>query len=191
MNIKRLIKLRLIKLMRIRDKLECIARGFAWGTFLAIWPSVPFNTILCFLAPLFGGNIMAAIIASWTVGPFFISPVYYYLSYLTGKYLFKLFRIPIQVLHYEQIEKFILKISENPFENIYYYFFTSTGLKIFWKNVEGFFFALMIGGLILGIIGAYISYKSIWWIRDWFIEQKKKILIKRKLKIEKRSQQQV
>jgi uncharacterized protein (DUF2062 family) len=180
-NFKRFIKLNLIKLMRIRDNMERIARGFAWGTFLAIWPSMPFNSLLALLcAPMFGGNRIAALIGSWVVGPFVVAPIYYYLSYLTGKYLFLLLGISVKPITFLQMENFLKNFSENPYQNTLYYLTTKDGFTYFWGKISGFFWAMEIGGAIIGAIGAYMAYKSISAIELWFVRHKQKILKRKK-----------
>jgi uncharacterized protein (DUF2062 family) len=180
---KRGIKFRLIKLMRIKDKTKRIARGFAWGSFLAIWPSMPFNTILSLLmAPLFGGNRIAAVIGSWIVGPFVVAPFYYYFSYLTGKILFSIFNFSVQKITFEQMEKFLYSYMEHPLDNTFYYFASKQGFTILWDKIDGFFWAMEIGGLILGSIGAFIAYKSVSFIQKWFIKHKEYVIKYKKLK---------
>ncbi|HPG30184.1 MAG TPA: DUF2062 domain-containing protein [bacterium] len=178
-RLQRIIKLKFIKLMRIQDKLERIARGFAWGTFLAIFPSYPFNTLLSFLAPLFGGNILAAIIGAWVVGPFITTPFWYYVSYIFGKQLFQIFDLPVNPISYNEITRFLVKFAGDPVNLSLYYFITQEGFLHFWNRIKGFFWATEIGGFIIGIIGAIVSYKCVILIERWFIKYKKNLKFKK------------
>jgi len=180
-KINRAVKLRLIKLMRIKDNRQRIANGFAYGTFLAVFPSSPFNTMLCFLAPLLGGNIVAALLGSWIIGPFIITPFWYYVSYLTGKFLFNVLNINVDYLTYQQIENFLLNLS---WRKVITIFFSKQGLISFWHKISGVFWALEFGGLILGIVLAALAYKSIFYIEEWFIKYRQYL---RQRRIEKRN----
>jgi len=177
-NLRRLIKYKIIKLMRIPDKRERIARGFAWGTFLAIFPSCPFNTALSFLAPIFGGNIVAALLGTWIIGPFITSPFWYWLSYITGRWIFGLSGIEVTPLTYIRIENFLIK-NFSDWDKTIEILFTQKGLLYLWSKMGNYFWALEFGGFILGLIGAFIAYKFIQRIENWFINYKKNLSIKR------------
>lgn len=177
-NPSRLIKYQLIKLMRIKDKRERVARGFAWGTFLAIFPSCPFNTALSFLAPIFGGNIIAALLGAWIVGPFITSPFWYWLSYITGKWIFGLIGIEVSPLSYTRIESFLIK-NFSSWDNTFSILFTQNGILYLWSKMSKYFWALEFGGAILGLIGAIIAYKFIHKIENWFLNYKKNLKHKR------------
>ena len=170
--------------MRLPDKMEAVARGFAFGAFLAIFPSYPFNTLLCLLAPLIGGNIIAAIIGAWVVGPFITTPFWYYVSYMTGKNLFQFLNIPVKPISYAKFTSFLLRLENHPLDKLYFYFTTQKGLALVWFRVKTYFWALEIGGFILGIIGALIAYKSVWWIEEWYKRLKKNIRKRKKIKLQ-------
>jgi len=190
MHLKRLIKLKIIRIMRIHDKRERIARGFAWGTFLAIFPSCPFNTALSFLAPVMGGNIIAALLGAWLVGPFITSPFWYWLSYLTGKWIFNLAGFKVAPLTYLRIKNFLIQ-NFSSWDNTINLFSTKAGWLYIWDKINRYFWALEFGGLILGIIGAVIAYKFIYRIETWFLKHKKMLQEKRLLKRMKIAEQKL
>jgi len=169
----RKVKYHLIKMFRIKDSAEKIARGFAWGTFLAIWPSYPFNSLLAFLgAPLFGGNSIVALMATWIVAPLFVTPFYYYASYLTGKHILKWFSVNVEYLTFTQINNFLINFKNEPLLKLKHYAEPGNILKL-WGKIDGFFWAMELGGAILGIIGALAAYHSIESIKKWAQKRKK------------------
>lgn len=103
----RQFKLNLIRLMRLQDSPEQIARGMALGLFIGMTPTFGVQMILAlFTAVLFRENKLAAIIGVWITNPV-TAPFIYGLEYETGRILLGLPHpaIPIQ-FNYDFLQQF-------------------------------------------------------------------------------------
>ncbi len=127
----RQFKLNLIRLLRLQDSPERIARGMALGLFIGMTPTFGFQMALAFFAAmLLTENKLAALIGVWVTNPI-TAPFIYGLEYETGRILLGLPRLGI------------------PMEYNFHY------LKAFgWQLI----FPLSLGSLIFGISSAIIGY---------------------------------
>ncbi len=94
----RQFKLNLIRLMRMQDSPERIARGLALGLFIGMSPTFGVQMALALVAAIFlRENKLAAIIGVWITNPV-TAPFIYGLEYETGRLLLGLPhpKIPIQ-----------------------------------------------------------------------------------------------
>ena len=83
----RQFKLNLIRLMRLRDSPNHIARGMALGLFLGMTPTFGFQMALAFfVALLLRENKISAVIGVWITNPV-TAPFIYGLEYETGRVL--------------------------------------------------------------------------------------------------------
>ncbi len=119
------------QLGELRCKPHEIALGMAIGVFIGITPTIPFHTILAVsLAVLVRGSKLAAALGVWVSNPLSI-PVFYYGSYRIGQLVLGLpgLRLP---------ESHSLLVM----------------VKLGGETVG----ALLLGGVILGIIPAVLAY---------------------------------
>ena len=87
-RMKRLVKLSYLKILRIDDSTEKIARGAALGAFIGLMPTLGIGIILCLIGSfLLKVNKAAAIIASFVMNPF-TAPLVWSGSVTIGKYIF-------------------------------------------------------------------------------------------------------
>ncbi len=87
-RMRRLIKLSYLKLLRIDDSTEKIARGAALGAFIGLMPTLGIGLILCLIgAYLLKVNKAAAIIASFVMNPF-TAPLVWSGSIYIGRLIF-------------------------------------------------------------------------------------------------------
>jgi uncharacterized protein (DUF2062 family) len=80
----------LSKILETNDPPQRIARGVAAGTFIAVSPTVGFQTVLTLLlATLVRGNRLVAVAMTFVLNPFiFVPPSYWYFpSYYLGTFL--------------------------------------------------------------------------------------------------------
>lgn len=83
----RQFKLNLIRLMRLQDSPERIARGMALGLFIGMTPTFGIQMALALVAGfLLRENKLAAVIGVWVTNPF-TAPFIYGLEYETGRFL--------------------------------------------------------------------------------------------------------
>ncbi len=87
-RMRRLVKLSYLKLLRIDDSTEKIARGAALGAFIGLMPTLGVGFILCIICSfLLKVNKAAAIIASFVMNPF-TAPLVWSGSVYIGKFIF-------------------------------------------------------------------------------------------------------
>jgi uncharacterized protein (TIGR03546 family) len=87
-RMRRLIKLSYLKILRIDDSTEKIARGAALGAFIGLMPTLGVGFILCIICSfLLKVNKAAAIIASFVMNPF-TAPLVWSGSVYIGKFIF-------------------------------------------------------------------------------------------------------
>ena len=133
------------QLRELRGKPHEIALGMAIGVFIGITPTIPLHTILAVsLALLVGGSKLAAALGVWVSNPLSI-PFFYYGSYRIGQLVLGLPGINLPD------DRSLLAMA-------------SLGGKIVG--------AMLLGGVILGIIPAIVAYvltlklASSQWFRD-------------------------
>lgn len=77
-----------LKFLRLKGDPVTLARGVAVGIFVGITPTIPLHTaLIILLAPLLGGNLIAALVSATVVSnPLTFAPQYY-LSWLIGDFI--------------------------------------------------------------------------------------------------------
>ncbi len=86
LRIKRSVLFFMIRLFRVRDASERVARGFALGLSVNFFPTFGFGVIIsAFIARLFGGNVVAGIIGGASV--MFFWPALFLLNVKVGALL--------------------------------------------------------------------------------------------------------
>ena len=130
------------RFIKIRGEPRNIALGFALGLFVGMSPTMGFQiAIAVFFAALFKWNKISAAIGVWITNPV-TAPFIYGITYVTGTKLLgiKTAYILNAEIHLDTVHKILHKAPE-----------------IFW--------ALIIGGVIVGlplaVAGYYISYSAI------------------------------
>ncbi|MCP4716996.1 MAG: DUF2062 domain-containing protein, partial [Deltaproteobacteria bacterium] len=129
--IKQKIHLFIQSCKELRGKPRYVAMGMSVGIFVSLMPLVPFQTIIALpLAHVLRGSKRAAALGVWFSNPLTL-PVCYYASYKTGKMLLDI---------------------KCPFDG---QFGTFTELIKMGLDVTS---AMLLGGIILGLIAALIAY---------------------------------
>lgn len=83
-NFKRILKLIYLKIIRISDSPEKIAKSFALGVFIGIFPTFGIGGILALiLAKILKLNYIASVLGTFTMN-YFTSPIFWSLSYFLG-----------------------------------------------------------------------------------------------------------
>ncbi len=84
----RIFKLLKLKIYRIRDFPEAVAIGLSWGAAVSFTPLLGFHLVICFVGTwLMRGNYVAAIVGT-IVGNPWTFPLFFYLDYKIGIFLF-------------------------------------------------------------------------------------------------------
>jgi uncharacterized protein (TIGR03546 family) len=113
-RVKRLIKLGYLRILRIDDSTEKIARGAALGAFIGLMPTLGIGIILCLIGSfLLKVNKAASIIASFVMNPF-TAPLVWSGSVTIGKFIF--WREASDVFYGEGHESLIKEIGHIPLE---------------------------------------------------------------------------
>jgi len=127
----RQFKLNLIRLLRLQDSPERIARGMALGLFIGMSPTFGVQMALAFVAALIlSENKLAAILGVWVTNPV-TAPFIYGLEYEAGRMLLGMPHPPMQI-------------------EFNYHFLQFFG----WQVI----FPLSLGSLLFGISAAIIGY---------------------------------
>jgi uncharacterized protein len=86
-SLNRLIRLAYIRLLRLQDKPEVVAKGLAVGVFTGCFPFFGMQSLLALLfAAVFRGSKVAALAATWISNPLTSVPLYIF-NYKIGKLL--------------------------------------------------------------------------------------------------------
>jgi uncharacterized protein (DUF2062 family) len=131
MNIKRATRYWIIRVKRLNGDPHYVATGMAIGIFVGITPTIPFHTALAIaVAFLLRASKVAAVLGVWCGNPLTI-PFFYYWSYKIGVF-----------------------VMGNP--NHY-------NLKAFnffelWQNGHDIAITMLLGGAILAVLPAVVSY---------------------------------
>ncbi|MDY6791508.1 MAG: DUF2062 domain-containing protein [Thermodesulfobacteriota bacterium] len=159
------------RFLKIRGHPNEIALGLALGLFVGMTPSMGFHTaIAVFLAALFKWNKISAAVGVWVTNPL-TAPIIYGVNYFIGA---KLIGLP----------KAYLLSEAHGFTRIY---------KIMLKAPE-IFWALIIGGIVLGlplaVAGYYFSYSVVQKYQDDIKQRlarsKEKLAQKKEMRIRKK-----
>lgn len=131
-KLKRFIRYWYLRLVRIQASPQNIARGLAAGVFVGLLPVLPFQTIIAIaVAFVVRGSKIAAALGTWVSNPLNWVPVYM-MFYYVGKAV-----VPFDVPPFNPSQ---LEMAEM--------------LEMGWK----FFTVMMVGGLVVAIPSAIISY---------------------------------
>ena len=147
-GIKQNLSLFITRIKRLQGDPHYIAMGMAIGVFVSVTPTIPFHTIIAVLfAFLLKGSKPAAIIGVWFSNPVTI-PIFYVGSYKTGKLL-----IGNSSSELQKIINFMETIeSQLCFEAKYQV------IANFFTHELKLACAMIIGGIILGIIPGIAAY---------------------------------
>ena len=131
--LRRRLRLTYLKLIRLRDKPEVVAKGFAIGVFAGSFPFLGLQSLLgIFLATIFRASKVAAVAATWISNP---------LTY-----------VPLFIFNY-QVGEFLLGTEDAelpPLDSISFNDFRELG--------STFAITLLTGSFVVGIILAIITY---------------------------------
>jgi uncharacterized protein len=132
------------RFIRLRGNPEALALGMALGIFSGLMPIVPFQIALAvFLALLFGGSKITAALGTWVSNPlnwYFV----YYLDYRIGAAMLGLPRKNRGVASVMDA----LQLGEEGMAPV----------KILFETGGSILAAFVLGGLILGLVLAGVSY---------------------------------
>jgi uncharacterized protein (DUF2062 family) len=146
MNIRRAIRYQWVKFKRLQGDPRKLAWGMALGVFIGITPTVPFHTVgVLALAPLLRISPVTAYLGIWVMNPVTIAPLYL-LAYKVGQFF--LF----------QGEPLTLPAT----------FDFNSALQLLWRGG----LALQVGGLIIAIPPAILSYFLTIWAMQRYRQQK-------------------
>ena len=159
------------RFLKIRGHPNEIALGLALGLFVGMTPSMGFHTaIAVFIAALFKWNKISAAVGVWITNPL-TAPFIYSVNYFIGAKLIGLQKVYLlsEVHGFTKIYKIMLKAPE-----------------IFW--------ALTIGGIVLGlplaVAGYYFSFSVVQKYQDDIKEKlaksKEKLAEKKEMRIKKK-----
>ncbi|MBI4644725.1 MAG: DUF2062 domain-containing protein [Deltaproteobacteria bacterium] len=137
MNLKRTIRYQWVKFKRLQGDPRKLAWGMALGVFIGVTPTVPFHTVgALVLAPLLRISPVTAYLGIWVMNPITMGPIYL-AAYKVGQFL--LFRG----------EPLTLPAT----------FDLPSLLQLLWRGG----LALQVGGLIMAIPPAIVSYFLTLW----------------------------
>jgi hypothetical protein len=132
MNINRTIRYSVLRIKRLNGDPHYVATGMAIGVFVGITPTIPFHTgIALVLAFLLKVSKVAAVLGVWCSNPFTI-PFFYYWSYKIG-------------------------ISVMGTTNTYSTIKQGSFLDL-WRAGHDIALTMLLGGVILGILPAILTY---------------------------------
>ena len=131
MNIRRTIRYWIIHVKRLNGDPHYVATGMAIGIFVGITPTIPFHTVLALaLAFLLRVSKVAAALGVWCSNPVTI-PFFYYWSYKIGIFVMG------TPNHYN--------VENRSFFDL-------------WRAGHEIAIAMLLGGAVLGILPAILSY---------------------------------
>ncbi|MBM4275720.1 MAG: DUF2062 domain-containing protein [Deltaproteobacteria bacterium] len=148
MNFRRTIKYYWLKFRRLQGSPQKLAWGMALGVFIGVTPTVPFHTV--------GALTLAAILR--------ISPVTTYLGIWVMN---PVTMAPLYLLAYKVGELVLLKDAPLALPEVYNF---QTMMDLLWRGG----LALQVGGLIIALPPAIISYFLTLWLVQRYRRQKAK-----------------
>ena len=87
--LRRRFRLTYLKLLRLRDRPEVVAKGFAIGVFAGCFPLLGLQSLIgIFLATIFGASKVAAVAATWISNPLTYVPLFLF-NYKIGQFLLR------------------------------------------------------------------------------------------------------
>ena len=154
-----------LKILRLKASPHEIAMGFALGVFVGLLPIIPFQVLtVILLSFLLRANKLAAIIGTFPTNPVTLVPFYTFF-YMVGRTI-----VPFQVnaeFDPKQIEMMQL-----------------------YKQGISYFATMFVGGLVLAIPLAYVSYKVVYYIVARYQRRKAERVRKKQLQLEEIRRQQ-
>jgi uncharacterized protein (DUF2062 family) len=146
MTLSRTIRYHWLKFKRLQGDPRKLAWGMALGVFVGMTPTVPFHTAaVLILAPVLGISPVTAYLGIWIMNPLTIAPIYL-AAYKVGQFL--LFRGES------------LTLPAN--------FDVASTLQLLWRGG----LALQVGGVIIAIPPAIVSYFLTLWAVQRYRQQK-------------------
>lgn len=146
MNPKRVIRYQWLKFKRLQGDPRKLAWGMALGVFIGVTPTVPFHTVAVLaLAPLLGISPVTAYLGIWVMNPVTIAPLYL-AAYKVGQIL---------LFHGESL---CLPAT----------FDLPSTLDLLWRGG----LALQVGGVIIAVPPAIVSYFLTLWAVQRYRQQK-------------------
>ncbi len=132
-------------MIRLHSSTHEIALGFALGVFLGWTPPTGLHMVGAFvLSTLVGANRIAAIAATWIMNPITFIPFYAF-SWKVGQWVLRGMGVVHKVAHHQSITQTLKQFMHLP-----------------WKEqltmVAKGYGELWVGGLVLGLATALISY---------------------------------
>ncbi len=142
MSIKRTLRYYWLKVLRLQDDPRKLAWGMALGVFLGVTPTIPFHTVIVLtLAPLFRISVITALLGIQIMNPLTI-PFLYLTAFKVGHFL----------LH----RGAPLRLPET--------YTLASCLDLIWRGG----LALQVGGVIIAIPPAILSYFLSRWIIAYY-----------------------
>jgi uncharacterized protein (DUF2062 family) len=147
MTIGRTLRYQWLKFRRLQGDPRKLAGGMALGVFIGVTPTVPFHTVsILFLAPLLRVSPVTALLGCfWVSNPLLLAPLYL-LCFKVGKAL--LFA-----------EGALTLPATYDLQNL---------LQLMWQGG----LALQVGGLVLAVPAALISYFPTLWAVEYYRRRK-------------------
>ena len=143
------------RVLHVDDSPECIARGIAVGFFTAWLPFFGLHLLLALIfAAILRANKAMALLFVWVSNPL-TALFIYYPCYRVGRFILSFFRERPTVKP-EQMESMFAQVLSA--KQIFPEFFTAALWKQLWEVFAHAGLELLIGGILLGLIVAKISY---------------------------------
>jgi hypothetical protein len=138
MTLRRFLRYHWLKFRRLQDNPQKLALGMALGVFIGVTPTVPFHTVSAlFLAALLRVSPITAYLGVWVMNPVTMAPLYL-LAYKVGQFvLFK--GEPLTLPETYNLDRL---------------------LDLLWRGGA----ALQVGGVIIALPPAIVSYFLTLWI---------------------------
>ena len=143
------------RILHTEDSPERIGRGIAIGLFTACLPLFGLHLILAFFfAWALRANKVMAMLFVWVSNPL-TAPFIYYPCYRVGRFILGFFQAE-PIASSEQIEAIFVEILS--FERLFRDFFSPDLWKQIWNVFVSIGQEMFVGGLLVGLIIAKISY---------------------------------
>ncbi len=146
MSLKRALRFQWLKIVRLQEEAGSLAWGMALGVFIGMTPTVPFHSAAALvLAPLLRVSPVTACLGVWVMNPLTIAPLYV-AAYKVGEFLL----FPGAPLIFPETHTY------------------KTLLLLLWQGG----LALQVGGILIAIPPAIISYFLTLWAVQRYRQQK-------------------
>ncbi len=132
------------KLLRLQGDPKVLARGIAIGVFVAITPTIPFHTtLILLLCGLLAANPLAGVAISFIVSNPITIPLQYYWSWRLGTW------ITGNHFSWASVKLLLHQVDQAGFIH---------GAQILFKTSVSLIYTMIIGGVILALPFAILSY---------------------------------